>query len=134
MNNLLIKNTISFNAFFNAKHFQIRHSRENGNDGFGTFKSMKKPCVYILANQVRGTLYIGVTSDLIKRIWQHKQHLVEGFSKEHQTHLLVYYELANNMLATITREKQLKKWNRAWKIELIENINSKWRDLYLDLI
>ena len=95
---------------------------------------MKQPCVYILTNQVRGTLYIGVTSDLIKRIWQHKQHLVEDFSTEHQTHLLVYYELANNMLATITREKQLKKWNRAWKIELIENINSKWRDLYLDLI
>ena len=86
---------------------------------------MKQPCVYILTNQARGTLYIGVTSDLIKRIWEHKQDLVESFSKEHQTHLLVYYELADDMLAAITREKQLKKWNRAWKIELIENMNSE---------
>ncbi len=88
----------------------------------------------MLTNQARGTLYIGVTSDLIKRIWQHKQDLVEGFSKKYQTHLLVYYELTDDMLAAITREKQLKKWNRAWKIELIENMNSEWRDLYLNLI
>ena len=95
---------------------------------------MKQPCVYILASQPRGTLYIGVTSDLIKRVWEHKQDLAEGFSKIHQTHLLVYFEQADDMLTAITREKQLKKWNRAWKIELIENINSDWRDLYSDLI
>ena len=95
---------------------------------------MKQPCVYILSNQARGTLYIGVTSDLIGRIWQHKQDLVDGFSKQHQLHLLVYFEVAETMLAAITREKQLKKWNRDCKIELIEANNSAWRDLYLDLM
>lgn len=95
---------------------------------------MKQPCVYILSNQVRGTLYIGVTSDLIQRIWQHKENLVDGFTKQHQLHHLVYYEFADDMLSAIAREKQLKKWNRAWKIELIEEANSDWRDLYPDLI
>ena len=95
---------------------------------------MKQPCVYILANTARGTLYIGVTSDLIKRVWEHKKDFVDGFSKVHQTHLLVYFEQTDDMLAAIAREKQLKKWNRAWKIELIEIENSDWRDLYLELI
>ena len=95
---------------------------------------MKQPCVYILANTARGTLYIGVTSDLIKRVWEHQQDLVDGFSKVHQTHLLVYFEQTDDMLAAITREKQLKQWNRAWKIELIEKTNSDWRDLCLGLI
>ena len=95
---------------------------------------MKQPCVYILASQPRGTFYIGVTSDLIKRVWEHKQDLVDGFSKTHQTHLLVYFEQTDDMMATITREKQLKKWNRTWKIELIEKENSDWCDLYLNLI
>ena len=94
---------------------------------------MKQPCIYILSNSARGTLYIGVTSDLIGRIWQHKQDLVDGFSKQHQLHLLVYFEVAETMLAAITREKQLKKWNRALKIELVESANSEWRDLYLEL-
>ena len=95
---------------------------------------MKQACVYILSNQTRSTLYIGVTSDLIKRIWEHKQDFVEGFSKTHKTHHLVYYALSEDMLAAITREKQLKKWNRTWKIELIESTNANWRDLYPDLI
>jgi putative endonuclease len=95
---------------------------------------MKQPCVYILSNHVRGTLYIGVTSDLIGRVWQHKHGLVDGFSKKYQLHLLVYFESAETMLAAITREKQLKKWNRAWKIELIETNNNVWRGLYTDLI
>lgn len=94
---------------------------------------MKQPCVYILSNEKRGTLYIGVTSDLIMRVWQHKQNLVDGFTKLHQLHQLVYYELADDMLTAIAREKQLKKWNRAWKIELVESANSEWRDLYLEL-
>ena len=94
---------------------------------------MKQPCVYILSNNTRGTLYIGVTSDLIGRIWQHKQDLVDGFSKQNQLHLLIYFEVAETMFVAIAREKQLKKWNRAWKIELIESINSEWRDLFLDL-
>jgi len=95
---------------------------------------MKQPCVYILSNKPRGTLYIGVTSDLIQRIWQHKQKLVDGFSKQHDLQLLVYYEIHEDMLAAITREKQLKKWNRAWKIELIEKMNYDWQDLYLSLV
>ena len=95
---------------------------------------MKHPCVYILSNQMRGTLYVGVTSDLIGRVWQHKQDLVDSFSKQHQLHLLVYFEVADTMLAAIAREKQLKKWNRAWKIELVESANSYWCDLYLDLV
>lgn len=95
---------------------------------------MKQACVYILSNQARGTLYIGVTSNLIQRIWQHKQDLVDGFSKQHQLHHLVYFEICDDMLVAIAREKQLKKWNRAWKIALIEETNSDWRDLYLDLV
>lgn len=95
---------------------------------------MKQPCVYILSNQARGTLYIGVTSDLIGRIWQHKQDLVDGFSKQYQLHTLVYYEVAETMPVAIAREKQLKKWNRTWKIQLVESTNGDWRDLYLDLV
>jgi putative endonuclease len=95
---------------------------------------MKQPCVYMLSNHARGNFFIGVTSDLIGRVWQHRQDLVDGFSKQHQLHLLVYFEVADTMLAAIAREKQLKKWNRAWKIELIEAMNSAWRDLYLDLV
>jgi putative endonuclease len=95
---------------------------------------MKQPCIYILSNQARGTLYIGVTSDLIGRVWQHKQGLIDGFTKQHRLHLLVYFEVAETMLAAITREKQLKKWNRAWKIELIEDKNRDWRDLYVYFI
>jgi putative endonuclease len=91
---------------------------------------MKKPCVYILANKPRGTLYIGVTSDLIARIWQHKNDFVEGFSEKYEVHLLVYYEMHETMLDAIVREKQLKKWNRDWKIELIEGFNENWDDLY----
>ena len=95
---------------------------------------MKQPCVYILSNQVRGTLYIGVTSNLIQRVWQHKQDLMDGFSQKHELHLLVCFEQFDDMINAITREKQLKKWNRAWKIELIESVNVDWRDLYLDLV
>ena len=95
---------------------------------------MKNPCVYILTNHCRGTLYIGVTSNLIKRVWEHKQGLVDGFTKKYQTQTLVYYEMADDMPTAIAREKQLKKWRRMWKIELIEKQNNEWRDLYADLI
>jgi putative endonuclease len=94
---------------------------------------MKQPCVYILANKPRGTLYIGVTSDLIARIWQHKNDLVEGFSEKYEVHLLVYYEIHATMQDAILREKQLKKWNRDWKIELIEGFNENWDDLYAQI-
>ena len=91
---------------------------------------MKSPCVYILANIPKGTLYIGVTSNLIQRIWQHKSGLVEGFSKRYNLHTLVWYELHETMESAIVREKAVKKWNRAWKIELIEKTNPNWTDLY----
>lgn len=91
---------------------------------------MKQPTVYILASKRNGTLYIGVTSDLVKRIWEHKNQLVEGFTKKYHVHQLVYFEQHQDMLSAITREKQLKKWNRAWKIALIEEENPDWRDLW----
>ncbi len=94
---------------------------------------VKQPCVYILANQRNGTLYIGVTSDLVKRIWNHRNNSAEGFSKRYGVHLLVYYELLTDMPTAIAREKQLKKWNRAWKIALIESRNPEWHDLWNEI-
>ena len=91
---------------------------------------MKQPAVYILASQARGTLYTGVTSDLIQRIYQHKNSLVKGFSNRYQTHILVYFEQFDDMYEAIKREKQLKKWKGVWKLELIENFNPSWKDLY----
>ena len=90
---------------------------------------MKRPTVYILASEYYGTLYIGVTSDLIKRMYQHKNKLIEGFSKQYNVDQLVYYEVGDGMAAAIAREKQLKRWMRRWKIELIESVNPDWRDL-----
>ncbi len=95
--------------------------------------NQKSYYVYILASKRNGTLYIGVTSDLKKRIWEHKNNLVEGFTKKYKVHLLVYYESTNDVRSAITREKQLKKWNRKWKIGLIEKNNPQWKDLYCDL-
>ena len=90
----------------------------------------KQPAVYILASKRNGTLYIGVTSDLVKRVWQHKNDVAEGFTKKYGVHTLVYYEMHADMTEAIRREKQLKKWNRAWKIELIEKENPRWLDLW----
>ena len=90
----------------------------------------KQPCTYILASAKNGTLYIGVTSNLVQRIWQHKNNEIKGFTKKYHVHILVYYEQHEMMGAAITREKQLKKWNRAWKIKLIENKNPNWQDLW----
>jgi len=84
----------------------------------------------MLASKRNGTLYIGVSSDLTQRIWQHKQGLVKGFTDKYDVHILVYYEIHEDMVAAITREKQLKKWNRAWKVRLIEENNPKWHDLW----
>ena len=89
-----------------------------------------QPAVYILASQRNGTLYIGVTSNLVQRIWQHKNDLVEGFTEKYGVHGLVYFELLDDMPSAITREKQLKKWNRAWKLALIEKQNPTWQDLW----
>ena len=89
--------------------------------------------VYILASQRNGTLYVGVTSDLLRRVWQHKEGFVEGFTKQYGVKQLVWYESHESLEAAITREKQIKKWNRAWKIELIEGANPYWNDLYVGL-
>jgi putative endonuclease len=91
---------------------------------------MKQPAVYILASQRNGTLYIGVTSDLVQRVWQHRNGVVEGFTQKYGVHMLVYYELHDDMENAIIREKRLKKWNRAWKLRLIEEKNPEWNDLY----
>lgn len=94
----------------------------------------RSPCVYILASQRNGTLYIGVTSDLVKRVWEHKNDLVDGFTKKYGVHQLMYFEMHEDMASAIQREKQLKKWNRNWKIQLIEKENPEWADLYESLI
>ena len=91
---------------------------------------MKQPCVYLLASQRNGTLYVGVTSDLVQRIWQHKQQLVGGFTKQHGVDCLVWYEAHATMEAAIQREKAIKEWKRAWKLALIEKANPDWIDLY----
>ena len=94
---------------------------------------MKPAYVYILASKKNGTLYIGVTSDLIKRIYEHKNGLVDGFTKTYKVHLLVYYEQFLDIYSAISREKQLKHWQRKWKLQLIEQNNPNWRDLYFDI-
>ena len=95
--------------------------------------TLRQPAVYILASRRNGTLYTGVTSDLVKRGWQHRNDVTEGFTKQYGVHTLVYYELHRSMAEAIRREKQMKKWNRAWKIELIERGNAEWRDLWPDI-
>lgn len=94
---------------------------------------MKQPAVYMLASRRNGTLYTGVTSDLVKRVWAHRSNLVEGFTKRYGVHRLVYFELHGDIYQAIQREKQIKKWNRAWKIELIEKTNPQWQDLWPSL-
>jgi putative endonuclease len=91
---------------------------------------MKAPCVYILASERYGTLYTGVTSDLLGRIWQHKNDASEGFTKKYHVHSLVWYEQHETMESAIVREKAIKAWKREWKFELIEKSNLEWRDLY----
>ena len=94
---------------------------------------MKQPCVYILASARNGTLYIGVTSNLAQRVWQHKNDLADGFSKRYGVHTLVWYEAHENMVSAIWREKALKRWKRGWKLRLIEATNPRWTDLYEEL-
>jgi len=94
---------------------------------------MMAPAVYLLASQRNGTLYIGVTSNLIQRIWQHREGLAEGFTKKYRVKTLVWYELHTTMESAIAREKALKKWNRDWKLKLIEQTNPQWLDLWPEI-
>jgi putative endonuclease len=93
-----------------------------------------RPCVYILASRRNGTLYTGVTSEIGRRGWTHKAEAIEGFTKRYAVHRLVYVEFHETMRAAIVRENQIKKWRRAWKLQLIEEANPQWRDLFDDLL
>ena len=95
---------------------------------------MKNPAVYILASQRNGTLYIGVTSDLIKRVWQHREGLVDGFTRKHRVKILVWYEQHETMESAIRKEKAMKKWLREWKLSAIEECNPDWLDLWDEII
>lgn len=96
-------------------------------------RDVKNYYVYILSSKRNGTLYTGVTSDLVKRVYEHKNGLVEGFTKKYDVHNLVWYEMHKSAETAITREKQIKKWKRVWKIEMIEKENLDWKDLYEDI-
>ena len=91
-------------------------------------------CVYILASARNGTLYVGVTSNLVQRVWQHKEGLVDGFTKEYDVKDLVWYEQHDNAESAIRREKQVKKWNREWKVRMLEEQNPYWNDLYQQIV
>lgn len=94
----------------------------------------KQPCVYILASRRNGTLYVGVTSDLVKRVWEHKSNAVEGFTKRYGVHALVWFERHDTMEFAIAREKAIKEWKRAWKVALIEKSNPSWRGMYAEIV
>ena len=120
-----------------------RHSRENRNPVHSAFEKRfsenpypvpKLPCVYILASRRNGTLYVGATSDLVKRVWKHKNDLAEGFTKRYGVHTLVWFERHETMESAIAREKAIKEWKRRWKLELIERQNPEWRDLYGEIV
>jgi len=93
-----------------------------------------QPAIYILASKRNGTLYVGVTSDLVKRVNEHKSNVIEGFTKKYGVHRLVYFEQCTSMDSAIRREKNLKGWKRAWKLDLIDALNPNWNDLYDELI
>ena len=95
---------------------------------------MKQPCVYLLASRRNGTLYVGVTSDLVKRIWEHRNHVVAGFTQKYGVDKLVWYEPHASMESAIQREKSIKEWKRVWKMNLIEKTNPEWVDLYETLL
>jgi putative endonuclease len=99
-----------------------------------TLHGMRQPCVYLLASHYNGTLYAGVTSDLIQRVWQHRNDCFEGFTKRYRVHTLVWYEAHADMYTAIVREKAIKEWQRAWKIRLIEATNPEWKDLYPSIL
>ena len=95
---------------------------------------MKQPAVYLLSSKPNGTLYIGVTSNLVQRIWQHREGVVEGFTRQYGVKTLVWYEQHDTMESAIGREKVLKKWNRSWKVRLIEARNPQWLDLWPEIV
>ena len=109
-----------------ALRHTYRHSGESRNP-------WRQPCVYLLTSKPNGTIYVGVTSNLAQRVWQHKNDSVEGFTQRYGVHTLVWYEAHDTMESAIMREKAIKAWKRVWKLELIEKTNPRWRDLYEEL-
>jgi putative endonuclease len=99
----------------------------------GTERMDRQPCVYLLASGRNGTLYCGVTSDLVQRVWEHREHLASGFTDRYEVTRLVWYEQHATMESAIAREKRIKRWNRAWKLRLIDAMNPSWRDLWPDI-
>jgi putative endonuclease len=95
---------------------------------------IRQPCVYFLASKRNGTLYTGVTSDLVKRIWEHKTGVIKGFTCQYHVHMLVWFENHETMESAIQREKNIKEWKRGWKLEIIERQNSGWHDLYEKIV
>jgi putative endonuclease len=94
----------------------------------------KASYVYMLASGCYGNLYVGVTSDLVRRVWEHREGVVDGFTKRYGIRRLVWYEIHSDIVVAITREKQIKKWNRGWKVRLIQEQNPLWRDLYEEFV
>ena len=94
----------------------------------------RQPAVYLLASGRNGTVYLGVTSNLVQRVWQHRTSAVDGFSARYDVHLLVWFEVHDTMASAIAREKRIKKWRRAWKADLTESANPYWRDLWSEII
>ncbi|MBW8808872.1 MAG: GIY-YIG nuclease family protein [Lysobacter sp.] len=94
----------------------------------------KQPAAYLMASGRNGTLYIGVTGDLVQRAWQHREHVTQGFTQRYAVHQLVWFELHDSFESAITREKQIKKWRREWKVDLIETNNPYWLDLWPTLV
>ena len=95
---------------------------------------MKQSFLYIMSNKKKGTIYVGVTGNLSARVWEHKNNVIEGFTKKYNLHKLVYFEQCEDIRVAIQREKQIKKWKRGWKLELIEKLNPNWKDLYEEIV
>lgn len=125
--------TSTLRMIFNIEAFVLT-SFHRKMESSGTEKMVDYSYVYILASKRNGTLYIGVTTDLVKRVYEHKVDLLDGFTRKYRVHTLVYYESQNNIELAIKREKQMKAWRREWKLELVEKHNPEWRDLYEDIV
>ena len=115
-------------------HPSFPRRRESSDFALEQLLMEKQPAVYILASDRMGTLYLGVTSQLTDRTWQHREHVVDGFSKRYDVTRLVWYELHDTMESAILREKRIKKWNRGWKVRLIEEKNLHWNDLWPQIV
>jgi putative endonuclease len=118
----------------NIPSFLRRQPSADGRIHHENMKKVQYSYVYVMASKRYGTLYIGVTGDLVARVYEHKNDLVDGFTKKYQIHTLVYYKQFEDIEAAILEEKRLKKWKREWKIRLIEEKNPGWRDLYGDIV